>query len=75
MKKLTNGWTKKMLNEHDLADMCNLDKLNAGDKFTVGGDKDKLVFKIKSFIGDYAYCYDGTGEVHHFANWTKVRKV
>lgn len=63
-----------MINEHDIADLCNLDKLHEGDKFVVGGDKDKMVFKVKSFSGDYVFCYDGTGAVHHFANWTKVRK-
>ena len=64
-----------MINEHDIADMCNLAKLKEGDKFTVGGDKEKMIFKIKNFVGDYAYCYDGFGSVHHFATWTKVRKL
>ena len=64
-----------MINEHDIADMCNLDKLHEGDKFTVNGDARNLVFKIKSFTGDYAFCYDGTGQVHHFARWVKVNKV
>ena len=63
-----------MINEHDIKDMCNLDKLHEGDKFVLTGDKDKLVFKVKSFSGDYVFCYDGTGQVHHFATWTKVFK-
>lgn len=63
-----------MLNEYDIRDMCNLDKLHEGDKFVVSGDKNKHVFKVKNFTGDYAFCYDNEGAVHHFATWTKVFK-
>lgn len=64
-----------MINEHDLKDMCNLDKLHEGDKFVIAGDKDKLHFKVKNFTGDYVFCYDNNGSVHHFATWTKVFKL
>jgi hypothetical protein len=64
-----------MINEHDIKDLCNLDKLHEGDKFIVGGDKDNHVFKVKNFTGDYVFCYDHDGIVHHFATWTKVVKL
>ena len=63
-----------MINEHDIKDMCNLDKLHEGDKFIVSGDKNNQIFKLKNFTGDYAFCYDNDGIVHHFASWTKVFK-
>lgn len=64
-----------MINEHDIADMCQLDKLHEGDKFVVHGDLDKEVFKVKNFTNGFAFCYDCQGVLHNFASWVKVNKV
>lgn len=64
-----------MINEHDIADMCQLDKLHEGDKFYINGDSNKEVFKLKSFTDGFAFCYDSHGVIHHFASWVKVNKL
>lgn len=63
-----------MINEHDIADMCQLDKLHEGDKFFVSGDYKKEIFKLKNFCDDFAFCYDSHGVLHSFASWIKVVK-
>jgi hypothetical protein len=69
------GKVTNMINEHDIADMCQLDKLHEGDKFSVLGDYDTEVFKLKHFSDGFAFCYDSHGVLHHFATWIKVVKV
>jgi hypothetical protein len=64
-----------MINEHDIADMCQLDKLHEGDKFIVSDDDKNLVFKVRNSYNDFVFCYDAQGFVHKFARWIKVKKV
>ena len=64
-----------MINEHDIADMGQLDKLHEGDKFTVSDDDKNLVFKVRNTYNDFVFCYDAQGFVHKFARWVKVKKV
>jgi hypothetical protein len=64
-----------MINEHDIHDMCHLDKLHEGDKFTVHGDTEKQVFKFKEANMDYIFCYDSFGKVYPFNHWTMVVKI
>lgn len=64
-----------MINEHDIADMCQLDKLHEGDKFVVTDDDKNLVFKVRNSYNDFVFCYDAQGFVHKFARWIKVKKV
>lgn len=64
-----------MINKYDIEDMCQLDKLHEGDKFFIGNDYTKELFKLKNFTDEYAFCYDSHGVLHHFASWIKVVKV
>lgn len=77
-----------MINEHDLKDHeCPLYELSRGDRFKLIKDEEvktppasnefKLndVFRFENVDGMYSYCTDMAGAVHHFAAWTKVRKL
>lgn len=77
-----------MINEHDLKDHeCPIYNLHNGDRFKLIEDEEIKVppasaeFKINDLFrfdhldGMYSYCTDTEGLVHHFAAWTKVRKV
>lgn len=80
-----------MINEHDIADMCSLYELHRGDKFKlapedVAGEPvkvppvhDEFSFDVEYLFdhidGMYSFCKDSTGQVVHFAAWTKVYKL
>ena len=80
-----------MINEHDIADMCNLYELHRGDKFKLAPEEevgepvkvpvahDAFSFDVEYLFdhvdGMYSFCKDNTGTVVHFAAWTKVYKI
>ena len=80
-----------MINEHDIADMCNLFELRKGDKFKLVPEEeagedvrvppahDDVVFDTEYLFdhidGMYSYCKNQAGQVVHFAAWTKVYKL
>ena len=80
-----------MINEHDIADMCNLFELRKGDKFKLAPEEeageevrvppanDEVVFDAEYLFdhidGMYSYCKNQAGQVVHFAAWTKVYKL
>lgn len=80
-------WKTDMINEHDIADHeCALYELNKGDKFKIIDDNlkvpvahDEVDLAAEYWFGHidgmYSYCKDMTGNVVHFAAWTKVKKV
>lgn len=80
-----------MINEHDIADMRSLYELHRGDKFKlapedIAGEQvkvpiahDEVNFELEYLFdhidGMYSFCKDSTGQVVHFAAWTKVYKL
>ena len=80
-------WKTDMINEHDIADHeCALYELCKGDKFKIVDDDLKVPvahdevdlaaeYLFGHIDGMYSYCKDMTGNVVHFAAWTKVKKV
>lgn len=79
-----------MINEHDINDHeCELYKLNKGDMFKLAEEAEDVkvpiasnefkqhdLFKFHHVDGMYSYCTAlSDGAVHHFAAWTKVRKL
>lgn len=76
-----------MINEHDIKDNeCALYELRKGDKFKIVDDDLKVPvahdevdlaaeYLFGHIDGMYSYCKDMTGNVVHFAAWTKVKKV
>jgi hypothetical protein len=80
-------WKTDMINEHDIEDHeCALYELARGDKFKIVDDDLKVPvahdevdlaaeYLFGHIDGMYSYCKDMTGNVVHFAAWTKVKKV
>jgi len=80
-------WKTDMINEHDITDHeCALYELNKGDKFKIIDDDlkvpiahDEVDLAAEYWFGHidgmYSYCKDMTGNIVHFAAWTKVKKV
>lgn len=77
-----------MINEHDLKDHeCSLYDLRMGDRFKLSEEEEIKVpvdahdfkmsdiYRFNNLDGMYSYCTDMEGTVHHFAGWTKVRKI
>ena len=80
-----------MINEHDIADMCNLYELRKGDKFKLAPEveagepvkvppaHDEFSMDVEYLFdhidGMYSFCKDSAGQVVHFAAWTKVYKL
>ena len=76
-----------MINEHDIADHeCALYELNTDAKFKIIDDELKVPpahdvvdltaeYLFGHIDGMYSFCKDMTGNIVHFAAWTKVRKV
>jgi hypothetical protein len=59
-----------MINEHDIADMCNIKELEVADKFELEGKE----YQLRNIFNEFAFVYDESGFIHRMSAFVKVKK-
>jgi hypothetical protein len=59
-----------MINEHDIADMCNIKELGVADKFELEGKE----YQLRNIFNDFAFAYDESGFIHRMSAFVKVKR-
>jgi len=59
-----------MLNEHDIADMCDLKELKVAEKFELEGKE----YQMRNIFNEFAFVYDEQGFIHRMSAFIKVKR-